>query len=169
MRLGICRRGKGMRIQSKRWAIGALAALTILIASLSGCSPAPSSESLKGPVESVSAALRATTLAVDLRSSERTTAAAGTTVADDMLREVASAIDDVQRFTAATEDEQSLRDVTVATFSTISRTILHARDALEAPITESENDRTGQLPAVLGELRSATEQLDALMTRAGIQ
>jgi hypothetical protein len=90
-------------------------------------------------------------------------------VADDMLREVASAIDDVQRFTAATEDEQSLRDVTVATFSTISRTILHARDALEAPITESENDRTGQLPAVLGELRSATEQLDALMTRAGIQ
>lgn len=149
--------------------MGALAALAILVAVLSGCSPSPTAETLEGPAKSVAAALRATTLAVDLRSSDRTTAAAGTTVADDMLREVQTAIDEVESFTAATEAEQTLRDDTVAAFSTISRTILHARDALTAPTGESDDGQIGQLPTVLDELRSATDQLDALMTRAGIQ
>ncbi|MFE4197070.1 hypothetical protein ACFRJ9_14485 [Paenarthrobacter sp. NPDC056912] len=148
---------------------GAVLAVTFLAGVLSGCSTSPTAESLEGPAKSVSAALRATTLAVDLRSRERTTAAAGTTVADDMLREVQSAIDDVEGLTVATEDEQSLRDSTVATFTTVSRTILHARDALTAPTGESGNGQTGQLPGVLDELRGATDQLDALMTRAGIQ
>lgn len=113
--------------------------------------------------------MQATILAVELRNTDRTTAAAGTTVADDMLGEVESAIDEVEGLAVATDDDQILRDDMVATFSTVSRSILHARDALTAPRGEPDLSQPRQLPVVLGELKEATEQLDALMTKAGIQ
>ena len=112
---------------------------------------------------------------MDLRIKDSTTAAAGSTAADDMLGEVGSATDEVEGFTAPTEKEKSLRDDMLATFATISRALLHARDALTAP-GNAEQQEQGQpgsgadgLQEVLGELRSATDQLKALMTKAGIQ
>lgn len=159
----------GNRVHRRHLPAGFLVLLAFLTVALSACTPEPSADALKGPAKSVSAAVQATILAVDLRNTDRTTAAAGTTVADDMLGEVESAIDEVEGLAVATDDDQILRDDMVATFSTVSRSILHARDAFTAPRGESDLSQPRQLPVVLGELKAATEQLDALMTRAGIQ
>ena len=154
-------------------------ALAVLAGALAACSPRPSAETLEKPAKDVFAAVQAATLAVDLRIKDSTTAAAGSTAADDMLGEVESATDEVEGFTAPTEKEKSLRDDMLATFATISRALLHARDALTAPgnapgkAEQQEHGQSGAgadgLPEVLGELRSATDQLKALMTKAGIQ
>ncbi|WP_284987680.1 hypothetical protein [Arthrobacter sp. fls2-241-R2A-172] len=150
-----------------------LAALVFVGGLLSGCAQSPSAGSLKGPAKEAASAVRAASLAVDLRLQERATAAAATTTADDMLKGMQSATDQLEHFGAKTQDEQSLRDRMLACFSAISRSLLHARDALAAPTSTPDGgtDLAGsvQLPAVQGELRTATEQLDALMTKAGIQ
>ncbi|WOH18037.1 hypothetical protein IRJ34_17035 [Paenarthrobacter sp. GOM3] len=150
-----------------------LAALVFLGGLLSGCGQSPSTDSLKGPAKEAASAVRTASLAVDLRLQERATAAAGTTTADDMLKGMQSATDELESFGAKTQEEQSLRDSMLTCFSTISRSLLHARDALAAPNSAPDGGKnlagSVQLPAVQGELRTATEQLDALMTKAGIQ
>jgi len=150
-----------------------LTALIFLGGMLSGCAQSPSTDALKGPAKEAASAVRTASLAVDLRLQERATAAAGTTTADDMLKGMQSATDELESFGAKTQEEQSLRGSMLACFSTISRSLLHARDALAAPSSAPDGgkDLAGsvQLPAVQGELRTATEQLDALMTKAGIQ
>jgi len=150
-----------------------LLALAVLAGALTACSQRPSPEALKGPAKDVFSAVQAATLAVDLRIKNSTTAAAGSTAADDMVGEVESATDEVEGFTAPTEEEKSLRDDMLTSFATISRAMLHARDALTAPSGGPEQGQPGSgahgLPEVLGELRNATDQLKALMTKAGIQ
>ncbi|BCW37700.1 hypothetical protein StoSoilA2_37560 [Arthrobacter sp. StoSoilA2] len=160
-----------------------LLALAVLAGALTACSQRPSPEALKGPAKDVFSAVQATTLAVEIRIKNSTTAAAGSTAADDMLGEVESATDEVEGFTAPTEEEKSLRDDMLASFATVSRALLHARDALTAPAgspqpsgpqpSGPEQGQSGSgengLPQVLAELRSATDQLKALMTKAGIQ
>ncbi|WP_224088964.1 hypothetical protein [Arthrobacter sp. StoSoilB13] len=155
-----------------------LLALAVLAGALTACSQRPSPEALKGPAKDVFSAVQATTLAVEIRIKNSTTAAAGSTAADDMLGEVESATDEVEGFSAPTEEEKSLRDDMLASFATVSRALLHARDALTAPAgspqpSGPEQGQSGSgengLPQVLAELRSATDQLKALMTKAGIQ
>jgi hypothetical protein len=140
---------------------------------MTACSPHPSPDTLEGPAKEVFSAVQAATLAVDLRIKNSTTAAAGATAADDMLGEVESATDEVEGFTAPTQEEKLLRDDMLASFAAISRAILHARDALTAPDNGTEQGQAGSgehgLPNVLRELRSATDQLEALITKAGIQ
>ncbi|MDI2034714.1 hypothetical protein [Paenarthrobacter nitroguajacolicus] len=144
--------------------------LVILSALLTGCSQRPSAEALESPAKEVSSAVRAASLAVDLRISDSTTAAAASTTADDMLGDVESATDHVHRLSAQTQEERVLRNDALAAFSSISRALLHARDALTSS-SGGPNDGQGQtqLTTVQGELRVATEQLDSLMTKAGIQ
>lgn len=150
-----------------------LLALAAIVGALSACSPRPSADALEGPAKDVSSAVRTATLAVDLRIKDNTTAAAGSTAADDMLREVESATDEVEGYAAPTEQERALREDVLAAFSGISRALLHSRDALTAPKSGPEQGQTGsgeaELSTALSELRSATDQLDALMRRAGIQ
>ncbi|MGJ0385364.1 hypothetical protein [Paenarthrobacter nicotinovorans] len=147
--------------------------LTLLVAAagvLAGCSQQPSADALKGPADEVSSAVRAASLAVDLRISDSTTAAAAATAADDMLGDVESATDEVHGLTAQTQEERVLRNDVLAAFSSISRALLHARDALSSS-SNGPDDGQGKarLSTVQGELRVATEQLDSLMTKAGIQ
>ncbi|MFJ5956842.1 hypothetical protein ACIQC5_12900 [Paenarthrobacter sp. NPDC092416] len=155
-------------IRSGRALAATLVMLAVLAGALAACSPRPAADALEGPAKSVSAAVRATTLAVDLRSSDRTTAAAGTTVADDMLGEVESAIDEVESI-ALIQEERGLRDDMLAAFSVVARSILHARDAMTVPSGESGIKQPGQLPEILGELRRADDQLHTLMAKAGIR
>ena len=144
--------------------------LVILAALLAGCSQRPSAEALENPAKEVSSAVRAASLAVDLRIADSTTAAAASTTADDMLGDVESATNEVHGLSAQTQEERVLRNDALAAFSSISRALLHARDALSSS-SGGPNDGQGQaqLSSVQGELRVATEQLDSLMTKAGIQ
>ncbi|MFJ4210446.1 hypothetical protein ACIPY2_18485 [Paenarthrobacter sp. NPDC089675] len=106
-----------------------------------------------------------------MRMKEHTTAAAGSTAADDMLKQLDSAAKDVKSIGAPTQDEQKLRDDVLATFTTVSRAMVHARDALAAPQggPEAGQSESSNLAPVLDELHNASNQLDALMTKAGIQ
>jgi len=144
--------------------------LVILSVMLAGCSQRPSAEALKSPAKEVSSAVRAASLAVDLRIADSATAAASSTTADDMLGDVEAATNQVHGLSAQTEEERTLRTDVLAAFSSVSRAVLHARDALSSS-SGSSGDGQGQsqLSAVQGELRAATEQLDNLMTKAGIQ
>jgi len=148
----------------------ALTLLVVVAGVLAGCSQQPSADALKGPAEEVSSAVRAASLAVDLRISDSTTAAAASTAADDMLGDVESATKEVHGLSAQTQEERTLRNDVLAAFSSVSRALLHARDALSSS-SNGPNDGQGkaQLSTVQGELRAATEQLDSLMTKAGIQ
>jgi len=145
-----------------------LAAIAGLV---SGCSPHPSAGTLEGPAKEVSSAVRAASLAVDLRMADSTTAAAASTAADDMLGEVESATDKIHGFDAPTQEERTLRSDMLASFSAISRVLLHARDVLTASAGEpvASSDGQARLSSVKEELRTATDQLDSLMTKAGIQ
>ncbi|MGF6834139.1 hypothetical protein QF015_002321 [Paenarthrobacter sp. TE4293] len=145
-----------------------LASLAVIAGLLTGCSPTSSADTLEGPAKDVSSAVRAASLAVDLRMADSTTAAAASTAADDMLGEVDSAAKEVHGFAAPTQEERALRNDMLASFSTISRALLHARDALTAPSADP-GDGQARLATVQAELRTATEQLDSLMTKAGIQ
>lgn len=148
-----------------------LLALATLVGALSSCSQGPSDKSLEGPLKDAASAVRTTIMAVDLRMKEHTTAAAGSTAADDMLKQLDSAANNVKSLSAPTQDEQKLRDDVLATFTTVSRAMIHARDALAAPQGGPEAGQTGSsnLAPVLDELHDASNQLDALMTKAGIQ
>lgn len=148
-------------------------ALATLAGALSACAQSPTSEALEGPLKDAASAVRTTSLAVDLRIKEHTTAAAGTTTADEMVKQLESAMDQVKAFAGSTPDEQRLRDDAVGTLSTVSRAMLHARDALTAPTGGPEEGQSGSgqnsLVPVLDELHNASNQLDELMTKAGIQ
>jgi hypothetical protein len=124
-------------------------------------------------MKDAAAAVRTTAVAVELRLKDHTTAAAGSTAADDMLKQVDSATREVQQSSAGNGDDQDLREDALAAFATISRALVHARDALAAPQGGPEAGRTGSEPSnlmpVLDELHRASDQLDALMTKAGIQ
>ncbi|MFK0002360.1 hypothetical protein [Paenarthrobacter sp. NPDC090522] len=150
-----------------------LLALATLAGALSSCAQSPTSQALEGPLKEAVSAVRTTALAVDLRIKEHTTAAAGSTAADDMVKQLESATDEVGALSGATSDERKLREDVLATFSTASRAMLHARDALTAPQGGPEDGQSGsgesKLAPVLDELHSASRQLDALMAKAGIQ
>ncbi|MFF2841359.1 hypothetical protein [Paenarthrobacter sp. NPDC057981] len=148
----------------------ALTFLLIVAALLAGCSQRPAADSLEGPAKEVASAVRAASLALDLRIADSTTAAAASTTADDMLGDVESATDHVHRLSAQTQEESMLRNDVLAAFSSVSRALLHARDAL-SPTSGVSDDAQGraELSTVQGELRVATDQLDNLMTKAGIQ
>ncbi|MFC8040694.1 hypothetical protein ACFUOZ_15185 [Paenarthrobacter sp. NPDC057355] len=147
-----------------------LTLLLVLAALLAGCSQRPSADALEGPAKEVSSAVRAASLAVDLRIADSTTAAAASTTADDMLGDVESATDHVHRLSAQTQEEGMLRNDVLGAFSSVSRALLHARDAL-SPTSGVSDDAQGraELSTVQAELRVATDQLDNLMTKAGIQ
>jgi hypothetical protein len=157
--------------KSARNLAAVLTFLAVIAVLLSGCSPRPSADTLEGPAEEVSSAVRAASLAVDLRMADRTTAAAASTAADDMLGEVESATDKIHGFDAPTQEERTLRNDMLASFSAISRALLHARDVLASSSGEpaASSDGRVRLSTVQAELRTATEQLDSLMTKAGIQ
>ncbi|ERI36583.2 hypothetical protein A5N17_12300 [Arthrobacter sp. D2] len=150
-----------------------LLTFALLVGVVSSCSESPSTQALEGPMKDASAAARTTAMAVELRLKGHTTAAAGSTAADDMLKQVDSATKDVQGTSASNGDDQDLRDDVLAAFATISRALIHARDALAAPQGGPEEGRIGSDPShlmpVLDELHRASDQLDALMTKAGIQ
>lgn len=154
-------------------ALRVLLTFALLVGVLSACSEGPSTQALEGPMKDASAAVRTTAMAVELRLKDHTTAAAGSTAADDMLKQVDSATKEVQGSSAANEDDQNLRDGVLSAFATISRALIHARDALAAPQGGPEVGRIGSEPSklmpVLDELHRASDQLDALMTKAGIQ
>jgi len=148
-----------------------LAFLAVIAGLVSGCAPQPSADTLKGPAKEVASAVRAGSLAVELRMADSTTAAAASTAADDMLGQVESATDKLHGFSAPTPEERTVRSNMLASFSAVSRALLHARDALNAssgaPLASA--DIRDMLSTVQSELRAATDQLDNLMTRAGIQ
>ncbi|MBT2586651.1 hypothetical protein [Arthrobacter sp. ISL-95] len=148
-----------------------LALLAVIAGLVSGCSPRPSADTLEGPAKEVSSAVRAASLAVDLRMTDSTTASAASTAADDMLGEVEAATDKIHGFDAPTQEERTLRNDVLASFSAISRALLHARDVLTASSGEpaASSDGQARLATVQAELRTATDQLDSLMTKAGIQ
>lgn len=148
-----------------------LLALATLVGALSACSQDASGQAFEGPLKDAASAVRTTALAVDMRMKEHTTAAAGSTAADDMLKQLDSAAKDVKSLGAPTQDEQKLRDDVLATFTTVSRAMVHARDALAAPQggPEAGQSESSNLAPVLDELHNASNQLDALMTKAGIQ
>ncbi|MFJ4029683.1 hypothetical protein ACIPWF_20395 [Paenarthrobacter sp. NPDC089989] len=72
---------------------------------LSAASHQPSAE---GPLKDPVSAVRTTALAVDLRIKERTTAAAGTTAADDTVKQLESAPDEVKALSSSASDESEL-------------------------------------------------------------
>lgn len=141
------------------------AVLVVLSCAATGCAAGPTPESLKGPAKQVSSAVRATAIAVDLRSDGRTTAAVGSTVADDMLSEVESAVGEVEALNPGNDQEQSLRDDMLASFTAVSGAILHARDILSSP--RDGPSPSASLSGVRSELSRAREQLDGLLRKTG--
>ncbi|MDR6435056.1 hypothetical protein J2790_000177 [Paenarthrobacter nicotinovorans] len=154
--------------RSARCLVVLLASLAVMTGVLTGCSSASAADALQRPAKDVSSAVRAASLAVDLRMEDSTTAAASSTAVDDMLGEVESATHEVHGVKAPLEDERAVRNDLLASFSTISRALVHARDVLGAPAA-GPGEGQYQLSAVRDELRVATGQLDRLMAKAGIQ
>ncbi|MCA4134769.1 hypothetical protein [Arthrobacter sp. M4] len=140
---------------SRRWPLAVV--VPVAVCCVTACAGSDS-QALMKPVEEVSSAAQATILAVELRTHGRTTAAAATTLAGDMLDEVEAATKDVASKEARSDGERGSQSEVLAAFAAVSTGILHARDAVGA-------DSAKELDGVRAELRDASDRLGGLRER----